>query len=313
MNRNHKSNVKKERIIMIASSALVLGALTMTGLYLRSQEAKEQDDGYTLDIGALEESIDNKADELAKAETSLEEAPDVSLEDDLDYMPMEAGSDLVEIPGLTDDKSKDSDKTDGKKDSKTTGSKDTKKDSGKTAEESVPSSEGQTADAQDVLTGTENPEVIAEGELTAEEPVAEMRELHFPETLVRPVSGEVLIPYSMNSSVYFATLDQYKYNPAVIYDADEGTVVTACAEGQVLSVFTDSELGNAVTLDLGDGYTATYGQLTGVSAVQGDYVDAGAQLGTVAAPTKYYSAEGANLYFRLEKDGAPVNPEGLFQ
>lgn len=277
---------------MIASSALVLGALTMTGLYMSHQESKEQDDGYTLDITALEENLDDKTDELAKAESAqTENMPKVVPDEDLDYME-EAGSDLVEIPGLTDDASeKSSKKTDTKK----------TKDTGKQAENTAQVSE-------------DPEELTAESqELVGEQAAADVRELHFPETLARPVSGEALIPYSMNASVYFATLDQYKYNPAVIYDAEEGTAVTACAEGQVLSVFTDSELGNAVTLDLGDGYTVTYGQLADVTAAQGDYVDAGAQLGTVASPTKYYAVEGANLYFKLEKDGEPVNPEGLFQ
>lgn len=294
---------------MIASSALVLGALTMTGLYMRGQEAKEQDDGYTLDIGALEENLEDKTEEVAQAESTS----DLSLDDDLDYLPMEAGSDLVEIPGLTDDASGETGKTDSGKSSKTDSSKNTQKDSKETAGEAVQSDAVEIAESQDGLTDAEMLEANTEGELTEEQAAAELRELHFPETLARPVSGEVLIPYSMSASVYFATLDQYKYNPAVIYDADEGTAVTACAEGQVLSVFTDSELGNAVTLDLGDGYTATYGQLADVTAAEGDYVDAGSQLGTVAAPSKYYSVEGANLYFRLEKDGTPVNPEGMFQ
>ena len=28
----------------------------------------------------------------------------------------------------------------------------------------------------------------------------------------------------------------------------------------------------------------------------------------VAAPTKYFSVEGTNVYFKLTKDGEPVNP-----
>ena len=42
--------------------------------------------------------------------------------------------------------------------------------------------------------------------------------------------------------------------------------------------------------------------------LQGDVVSAGDVLGKVAAPTKYYSVEGPNVYFKLEKDGVPVNP-----
>ena len=45
----------------------------------------------------------------------------------------------------------------------------------------------------------------------------------------------------------------------------------------------------------------------------GSYVDEGDILGFVATPTKYYTLEGANLYFALTKDGEPVNPEVLFR
>lgn len=31
-------------------------------------------------------------------------------------------------------------------------------------------------------------------------------------------------------------------------------------------------------------------------------------IASVAAPTKYYSIEGTNVYFKLTKDGNPVNP-----
>ena len=31
-------------------------------------------------------------------------------------------------------------------------------------------------------------------------------------------------------------------------------------------------------------------------------------IGHVAEPTKYYSVEGSNVYFKLTKDGEAVNP-----
>lgn len=41
---------------------------------------------------------------------------------------------------------------------------------------------------------------------------------------------------------------------------------------------------------------------------QGDIVKKGTTIGYVAEPTKYYSAEGANLYFAMKKDGEPIDP-----
>ena len=39
----------------------------------------------------------------------------------------------------------------------------------------------------------------------------------------------------------------------------------------------------------------------------------GDTIGSVAAPTKYYSAEGSNVYFALTHNGEPVNGEALFR
>ena len=101
-NNNRKNNAKRERIIMFASSAFVLAALTMTGIYMKSRNVESQDDGYTIDFTALEDSTDDKYEEIAQnTEVNQENAPD-GLEDDLDYTPMEVGSGLIEIPGLTD-------------------------------------------------------------------------------------------------------------------------------------------------------------------------------------------------------------------
>ena len=150
----------------------------------------------------------------------------------------------------------------------------------------------------------DEPEVVAE----VSNPVEP--ELHFDAAadLSWPLQGNVILNYNMDQTVYFATLDQYKYNPAVIIQAEVNTPVNAVASGKVTSIETSEETGITMTVDLGDGYSARYGQLKEVPKNQGDYVESGETIGYVSEPTKYYSVEGANLYFQLLKDGAPVNP-----
>ena len=46
-----------------------------------------------------------------------------------------------------------------------------------------------------------------------------------------PVNGAVIMSYSMDKTVYFQTLDQYKYNPAVIIEGAEGDQVLCGAPG----------------------------------------------------------------------------------
>ena len=106
-----------------------------------------------------------------------------------------------------------------------------------------------------------------------------------------PVNGNILQDYSMDQTVYFSTLDQYKLSPAIAVGAVEGAPVVAAVNGTVYSIEQDIQTGTTVTMELGNGYQAIYGQLA-----------------DIAQPTKYYSTEGTNLYFEMKKDGEPIDP-----
>ena len=123
-----------------------------------------------------------------------------------------------------------------------------------------------------------------------------------------PIEGNVILNYSMDKSVYFATLDQYKYNPAIIISGNVGDEVRAAADGKVTSIKEDSKTGVTVTMDLGNGYEMICGQLDGLRVEEGQTVNRGELIGYVAEPSKYYVVEGPNVYFQLLKDGEPVNP-----
>ena len=333
-NNNRKQNIKKERVIMIASSAFVMAALTMTGVYMKENSVQNQDNGYSIDFTEMENQVESKYQEINDA--AEDQLPETSLtgpqrgnaiqevpEDDLDYLPMEeAGSSLIEIPGLTDGIQSEADVASDEQlamleeKKAEEGQQQTAEPQNDTAAATIPVEpvvEEPTADTQELT--AEQP---AQEEPVQEEPAQEEqpagRKLGFSsdQGLIRPVSGDVLIPYSMDSTVYFTTLDHYKYNPATIYQVEEGAQVLACAEAQVTSVFNDREIGQAVSLDLGNGYEVIYGQLQGINVSEGDYVAPGQVLGTVAAPTIYYCLEGSNLYFLLEQDGAALDPQNMY-
>lgn len=139
---------------------------------------------------------------------------------------------------------------------------------------------------------------------------AEEEELSFSEEehLLWPVVGNVLINYSMDKPVYFATLEQYKYHPAIVIQAKEGQNIMAAAKGRVSKIEKTEELGNVITMDIGSEYEISYGQLGNIQVKEGDMVEKGAYIADVAVPTKYYSIEGANVYFALKQNGKPVNP-----
>ena len=126
--------------------------------------------------------------------------------------------------------------------------------------------------------------------------------------LAWPVSGNVIIPYSMDTTVYFETLDQYQCNPALYIKAEKGTEVKAVCGGTVTYVAEDSRYGNQITLDMGKGYKMTYGQLADIPYKKGDVVEKGSTLGKIAEPTDYFVLEGSHLYMQMTLQGKPVNP-----
>lgn len=161
--------------------------------------------------------------------------------------------------------------------------------------------------ADDSMRGT----IVIEGateEVTETMVLADSLSFSESDALRWPLQGDILINYSMDESVYFATLDQYKYNPALIIRGDVNAQVSAAAAGQVVGIETTAETGETVTMDIGSDYQLIYGQMKDLQVAEGDFVKAGDLIGYISEPTKYYSVEGSNLYFAMTKNGAPVNP-----
>lgn len=320
---------------MFASSAFVLTALTMTGIYMQAGDEKSQDDGYTLDFTALEDNMESKSKEIAlntpvieDSELTFDRIVDEGFnpEDDLDYMPLEAGSGNIEIPGLTTVPKEDTiieEETPDVKEAPNVLEAPNVEEAPKKEEPLIPE-EPEVAEtpreeisAEQAYTERANTEPIIPEQANVEQAAGEIvePELHFAagDGLIRPLEGEVLIPFNMSGSEFFSTLEVYKYNPALMLMAQEGTSVIACAAGRVIDIFQDSEIGQAITMDLGDGYQITYGQLKGINVALNSYVKAGDMIASVAAPTKYYCVEGSNLYLKLTSNGIPVDPETLFR
>lgn len=288
MRRSRRRGLAKERLIMIASSLLVLASLTATGIWL-GRDQGSQDEGYVVDLSAIENSAAaGMADE--KDLTIAESVTQGASTDDLDYDPyfQETNSQRVENPdesesnSMSDTSQKENAKTDKENQENST---DGKQQEGKQEEQAE----------------EENTPALS----TAMQPALTFND---SDTLIWPIVGNILINYSMDKTVFFPTLQQYKCNPAVIIQANEGDLITASSAGKVISVFEDRQIGKGIVMELGGGYEVTYGQLQNILVSEGSYVAAGDIIAEVAAPTKYYSVEGTNVYFKLTKDGEPVNP-----
>ena len=126
--------------------------------------------------------------------------------------------------------------------------------------------------------------------------------------LMWPIAGNIVMNYSMDSTILHKTLGTYKTNPAINISAEVGTNVGAAASGIVQSIYDSEETGTTMVIAVGSGYVTTYGLLDNLAVEEGDSVTAGQVIGTVGAPTAYYVEEGPNVYFAVSKDGTPIDP-----
>lgn len=287
MKKNRKSGLRKERIIMLAASAFILTALTMTGIYVNQRNTKDNDQNR-INLNELNEEIQNQTNDIADQIAGLQPQNPVNPSDDLDVEINyeEANTSDVVLPVedramLGQDVEEANDWLD-------------------ISEEEILPSEVVTDTARETVENrTSAPEIT----------------LHFSESdeLAWPIVGNIIMNYSMNQVVYYKTLNQYRYNPSVVIEATVGQPITAAADGKVLSIRENVETGGTIICDLGDGYQLTYGQLEDYAVSVGDYVEKGDILGYVAEPSIFYSEEGCNVYFKMTKDGEPVNPLNIMQ
>lgn len=283
MKKFRRRNAKRGEVIaMVLTSVVVLGALTVTGLYIKNRNEAREQDGYYIDFDALEAEINSKIGE-PEADNDLDYT---GTQEEFDYSNQNAEavqSGSVEKEGQSETA-----------------------DNGKITDNQVV----QTPPAEEVVVQTQPTTPVTSTDAASGNIVTSVPTLTFSEeeSLVWPIVGSIIINYSMDKSVYFPTLDQFKYSPAVVVSATEGEQITAATDAVITRVYQDNELGNVVEMDLGDGYCLTYGQLHDIVVSTGQYVTTGQLIAQAGAPTKYYSVEGCNVYFKLTKDGEPVNP-----
>jgi len=174
----------------------------------------------------------------------------------------------------------------------------------------------QNPEVQDPSQVAEQPDVTTEPEQTevlSPQLVAEQLNFDKSAGLLWPVSGEVIIPYSPDHGVFHYTLEQFSASEALVLSSTVGTEVQAAAKGVVTAIEEDVRTGTTVTLALGNDTCLVYGQLDVTDLKEGDVVEAGECIGTVAEPTRYYVVEGPNLYFQVLEGETSIDPTELLE
>lgn len=308
MNKNKFTEFFKGKgyYVLLFVGVLAIAAVAIVGSQLASKEKAEEQD--YVDLNDTEDNIAaNEGDtELAENNPISEgivnnegTSSDVADTNEIADQPVVGGKDQVEYEGY-EGNTANSDTGAGAAD--------------QTEQADATEQAADTAQADDT-TQAEEEAASAEtkGNSVEVDTDAIMASLSFTadDGLLWPLKGDVIMNYSMEHTIYFATLMQYKVNPAIIIGAEPGEEVRASAHGMVTGIDADNEeTGYTVTMAIGDGYSLVYGQLNpeSVNLQVGDTVAAGDAIGAVAEPTKYYSVEGCNLYFQVLKDDETVNP-----
>lgn len=186
-------------------------------------------------------------------------------------------------------------------------------DNQNTGDDGAQSTDAKNAEAQTADSNSDTAETGSDGVIVDKDGVVVANAYNDGGTLVWPVEGEVILPFSMDTTVYFKTLRSYRCNPGILIAAEEGENVLAAYEGVVESVAEDKEHGTTVTVIMGNGYKAIYGQLMNVTVAEGDTITTAQNIGEAAAPSSYYTEEGTHVFFELMKNGVPINPMILMQ
>ena len=264
---------KIARYIVNGVALAALAAVGITAFQLGTSPSKEEIQEEILVENVGEEDLWEEEDALVDAGTSQVEA---SMEEAVEMETVTEPEETVELENQAD------------------------------LEESLDLAE--QTDVADVLNSVSETTDLETTNVSAQ--VADLMSLNFSEETFMewPVNGNILLDYSMDQTTYFPTLDQYKLSSAIAVQAVEGAPVMATADGKVFSITQDAWTGTTVTMELGNGYQAIYGQLKDLAVQEGDMVEKGTIIGYINAPTKYYSSEGSNLYYAMKKNGEPIDP-----
>ena len=96
-----------------------------------------------------------------------------------------------------------------------------------------------------------------------------------------PVEGEILKTYSTNELQFSATYDDMRLHTGIDISCEDGTAVSACSDGTVISVEESANFGPTVTIEHGNGITVKYSALKDITVKPNQKVTAGDIIGKI--------------------------------
>ena len=170
----------------------------------------------------------------------------------------------------------------------------------------TPSKNTETKTNNVLTTNKINTNTTTETNSKAEGKVEEKNvELNF----AKPVDGEVVRDFAVDSLVYSDTLQEWTTHTGIDIKADKTTVVKSAEAGIVKTIKNDPRYGLTVIVEHENGFQTVYSNLlTSEFVVEGEKVEKGQSLGTVGNTAAFEIADEPHLHFEILKDSVQVDP-----
>ena len=124
-----------------------------------------------------------------------------------------------------------------------------------------------------------------------------------------PVSGQEIYGHSVESLSYNETTRDWRVHNGVDFAAEEGTPVSAAAEGTVYTIYEDDSLGHTVVIRHEGGYTTRYSSLgENIPVSAGDTVTMGQTIGYASGTALVETAMGSHVHFSVSRYEEPLDP-----
>lgn len=134
-----------------------------------------------------------------------------------------------------------------------------------------------------------------------------------PFRFAQPVEGFLDRDFSMLQPQLFAHAHYWRVHPGVDLQTEYGAAVAACADGTVVRVWEDAELGLCIRIRHSRGYESVYAGLSNAGYVQaGDPVRLGDTIGHVGNGVLAEGDQQPHLHFEVWKGETAVDPVEMF-
>lgn len=129
---------------------------------------------------------------------------------------------------------------------------------------------------------------------------------------VKPLNGEIIIPFSNGELVKSKTLNAWKTHDGVDIEGTIGDSVKSMTSGKIKDIREDVRWGVCVIIDHGNGIEGHYYNLNkNIPVKVGDDVRTGTIIGAIGDTAECEIAENSHLHFGVKKNGEWIDPMSI--